>query len=312
MKLVISLDVEEEGLFSGHYPRSSAVTNVAELSLLEFIPRDFGLPLTLLVSYQVARDPAAGEILARWRDLYRAEIGVHLHPWSTPPFSDLPQPEPIPAAELPLALLREKFGHLTAQVQDSLGVTPRSFRMGRFDFGPKVLDLLPEFGLRVDSSIVPLTLKGTGDYFLAPADPFCLTPAAAERPALLEVPVTMVPVLAHLPRTLARLAPYLPGSSGRRLLSWFKYVGAAGIQPAWFPLASMRLAAGLHRRRGGRVLTMFFHSSELKPGASRLFPTESAVAAFVAKIRAFLTWLMKSGPVEGVTLSGLYREYVTK
>ena len=55
---------------------------------------------------------------------------------------------------------------------------------------------------------------------------------------------------------------------------------------------------------------MSFHSSELLPGASRLFPTEAAVAALVAKIRAFLTWLLKSGPVEGITLSGLYREYV--
>ncbi len=90
MKLVISLDVEEEGLFSGRYPRESGVTNVAELRRLEFIPREFGLPLTLLVSYRVARDPAACQVLARWRDLYRAEIGVHLHPWSTPPFADLP------------------------------------------------------------------------------------------------------------------------------------------------------------------------------------------------------------------------------
>ena len=44
MKLVISLDVEEEGLFSGRYPRESGVTNVAELRRLEFIPREFGLP----------------------------------------------------------------------------------------------------------------------------------------------------------------------------------------------------------------------------------------------------------------------------
>ena len=71
----------------------------------------------------------------------------------------------------------------------------------------------------------------------------------------------------------------------------------------------MRLAAGLHRRRGGRTLTLFFHSSELKPGASRLFPTEPAVAAFVAKIRAFLAWLVQTGPVEGVTLSGLYNDW---
>jgi hypothetical protein len=79
MKLVISLDVEEEGLFSGQYPRAAGVTNVAELSRLEFIPREFGFPLTLLVSYQVARDPAACDLLARWRDLHGAEIGAHLH-----------------------------------------------------------------------------------------------------------------------------------------------------------------------------------------------------------------------------------------
>ena len=174
MKLVISLDVEEEGLFSGRYPRESGVTNVAELRRLEFIPREFGLPLTLLVSYRVARDPAACQVLARWRDLYRAEIGVHLHPWSTPPFADLPLPEPVPAEELPRPLLRAKFAHLVQAVHASLGVTPASFRMGRFDFGPKVMGLLPEFGLRVDSSIVPLTLKGPGAYFLAPAEPFPL------------------------------------------------------------------------------------------------------------------------------------------
>ncbi len=302
MKLIISIDVEEEGLFSGRYPRQSGVTNVAQLRRLEFISRDFGLPLTLLVSHRVAQDPAACQVLARWRDLYQAEIGVHLHSWSTPPFADL-GPEPVPAAQIPLPLLWDKFVRLIQQVQDSLGVAPQSFRMGRFDFGPKILDLLPEMGLKVDSSIVPLTLKGTGDYFLAPADPFWLAPD------LLEVPVTVVPVVPALPRALARLAPRLPGAAGRALLGWFKYAGAAGIQPAWFPLASMRLAAGLHRRRGGRTLTMFFHSSELQPGASRLFPTEVAVAGLVAKIRAFLAWLLESGPVQGVTLSTLYKEF---
>jgi hypothetical protein len=71
----------------------------------------------------------------------------------------------------------------------------------------------------------------------------------------------------------------------------------------------MQLAAHLHRRRGGRVLTLFFHSSELQPGASRLFPTEAAVRRFVAKIRAFLTWLVETGPVEGVTLAALGEDW---
>ena len=89
--LVITLDVEEEGLFSGSYPASGAgVTNVHELQRLEFIPREFGFPLTLLATYPVAQDTAAREVLISWREKHGAEIGVHLHPWNTPPFQGVP------------------------------------------------------------------------------------------------------------------------------------------------------------------------------------------------------------------------------
>jgi hypothetical protein len=307
MKLVISVDVEEEGLFSGHYPRTPpGVTNVAELERLSFIPRDFGLPLTLLVTYQVARDPAACLVLAQWRDRYRAEIGVHLHPWNTPPFPELPGPEPVPSERLPRGLLRDKFANLIAQVRAGLKVTPRSFRMGRFDAGPQVWSLLPEFGLKVDSSVAPLTLKNPDHRgFLAPADPFPLRDHGAEGSNVLEVPITMVPVVAGTPGLMARLADKVPPTWGDGLRGLFPYVGAVGVQPAWYPLVSMQLAAHLHRRRGGRVLTLFFHSSELMPGATRLFPTEASVSRFVKKIRTFLTWLVKTGPVQGVTLAEL-------
>ncbi|MBM4300497.1 MAG: hypothetical protein FJ121_03055 [Deltaproteobacteria bacterium] len=311
MKLVISIDVEEEGLFFGRYPRTPpGVTNVAELSRLAFIPRDFGLPLTLLATYQVARDPAACRVLAQWRDRYGAEIGVHLHPWNTPPFSDLPDPEPVGSEKLPRGLLRDKFASLLSQVRAGLAVTPRSFRMGRFDAGPRVFSLLPEFGIEVDSSVAPLTRKNPDPrYFLAPADPFLLGEAGPEGKPLLEVPITMVPVVAGTPELMARLAAMAPPIWGDRLRSLFRYGGVAGVQPAWYPLLSLQLAAHLHRRRGGRVLTMFFHSSELQPGATRLFPTEAAVSRFIAKIRAFLTWLVQTGPVSGVTLAELGEDW---
>src|SRR5574340_349784 len=96
MKLVISIDVEEEGLFSGAYPRTPpGVSNVANLQRLEFIPREFGFPLTLLITYHAALDPAARKVLEYWRDHYGTEIGAHLHPWHTPPFADLFEPEPV-------------------------------------------------------------------------------------------------------------------------------------------------------------------------------------------------------------------------
>jgi hypothetical protein len=308
MNLAITIDVEEEGLFTGTYPRvPPGCTNVAELRRLEFIPREFGFPLTLLVSYQAARDPGACRTLSRWQERYGAEIGAHLHPWSTPPYAELPWPEPVSSELLPEPLLRDKLATLVGQVRASLGTAPRSFRMGRFDWGGKVMALLPGVGIGVDSSVVPLSLKGNrpGD-FLAPPDPYWLDGPPTP---LLEAPLTLVPLVPGSGRPVFQWSRRLPRDWGRRLLGWYRYLGVAGIQPAWFPGASMRLAASLHRRRGGRVLTLFFHSSELLPGATRLFPTEAAVTGFVGKLRAFLAWLAGHGPVEGATLSDLFNIY---
>lgn len=308
MKLVISIDVEEEGLFSGEYARTPpGVTNVAQLKRLEFIPREFGIPLTLLVTYQVARDPAAREVLYYWRDRYGTEIGAHLHPWNTPPFADLSEPEPVRSEKIPLPILKDKLANLVSAIQEGLGVTPRSFRMGRFDWGPKLLSLLPEMGFQVDSSMVPLTQKvGGPDYFLAPNDPFRLPVPGAAGGTLLEVPLTMIPVCPASARLVYRLSATFPGSRGERVRGWFPYVLAAGIHPVWFPLPSMRLAVKLHRRRRGRALNMFLHSSELAVGGTPQLPTEAAVERLVQNIRTFLNWLKATGPVQGVTLSELY------
>jgi hypothetical protein len=306
--LVITIDVEEEGLFSGNYPRSGAgVTNVAELKRLEFVHRDFGFPLTLLATYPVARDLAAREVLVAWQQERGAEIGAHLHPWNTPPFSDLSDPEPIATPKLPPALVEAKLKSLVDYLTEGFQVPPRSFRMGRFDWSPGLLKLLPGLGFKVDSSMVPLTFKGDGfQNFLTPVDPFWLEMPASPGSGLLEAPVTMVPVWKGSAKAVHRLAGLLPGKAGEALLSRYRFVGAAGIHPAWFPQFSMRLAANLHRRRGGRVLTLFLHSSELLPGGSPDFPDTASVDRLVAKLRDFLAWLVKQGPVMGLTLSGLY------
>ena len=311
MRLVISIDVEEEGLFSGRYPRTPpGVENVKELRRLEFVTSEFGFPLTLLTTYSVAVSPPCQEILQYFRDLFRAEIGAHLHHWSTPPFQVLPYCEPIRSDLLPRPLLEAKFETLLASLRDNLGVVPQAFRMGRFDIGEVVFNLLPKFGLNVDSSVVPLQrISGGPDHFLAPADPFRRL-ADPSRPgnSILEVPLTIVPLARTAPQLIHQLASNLSERNRNAVLTGFRYIASAGIHPAWFPLLSMKLAARLHRSRNGRVLNMFLHSSELKPGASPSFPTEKSVNSLVDKIRKFLSWLVRTGPVEGVTLSQLYSQ----
>lgn len=306
MKLVITVDVEEEGLFSGHYPRRPpGVTNVAALQRLEFIPRDFGFPLTLLLSYHVAQDDGARKILLKWQNQHRAEIGAHLHHWNTPPFGQPGQPEPLAVSQLPPSLLLAKLQTLVATIRSRFDCAPQAFRMGRFDWWPATLALLPPVGLHCDSSMVPLAhYPGGVDQFLTPPDPFRLMVGRPPRP-LLEVPLTMVPVAPALAALVHRLSRALGGARGEKLRAAFRTVGAAGIHPAWFPLSSMRLAVRLHHRRGGRVLNMFLHSSELQPGATPHFPTARSVRRLTDKIKSFLRWLVHTLPTTGVTLSEL-------
>ncbi len=306
LKLVITIDVEEEGLFRRSYSRGpQGVQNVAHLRRIEPISRELGLPLTLLVTHSVVCSPSCQDVLRFWRDALRAEIGAHLHPWSTPPFHHTAHPEPVLSDLIPESVLGAKMETLLAALWHHLGVVPRAFRMGRFDLGSRVTRLLPQYGFWVDSSVVPLRTDHGVDHFLAPRDPFWLD-APGEQRSVLEVPLTMIPISNNMPPAAYRAAQVLPPRMAALFLSTFRHMAVVGIHPAWYPLASMKWAAWLHRRRGGHVLNMFLHSSELAPGATPRFATEAAVRRLVNKMVAFLKWLIRTGPVEPVRLSDLH------
>ena len=60
LRVVVSLDVEEEGLFSGHYATSGCgVSNVSLLPRLAPLSRDLGFPLTLFCAHTVFADAEA-------------------------------------------------------------------------------------------------------------------------------------------------------------------------------------------------------------------------------------------------------------
>lgn len=309
LKLVISIDVEEEGLFCRDYRRKPVgVQNVVHLRRIEFISKEFGFPLTLLATYPVVSNTSCQDNLLAWRNDLRAEIGAHLHHWNTPPFEELACPEPVPSELLPMPLLRAKLDSLVSALQQNLEVVPSAFRMGRFDLTMQVSRLLPMYGFRVDSSIVPLRMVAGGpDHFLAPPDPYWLQPCQGY-PPILEVPLTMVPIWYGSERFIYRLAQILPREKADFLLLGFRYAAVLGIHPAWYPLASMKLATHFHRHRGGQVLHMFLHSSELSAGSTPQYGHEAAVRHLLRKIRAFLNWLTQTGPAQGVTLSQLYRD----
>ncbi|MCX5863102.1 MAG: hypothetical protein WCG29_09195 [Desulfomonile sp.] len=312
MKLLVTIDVEEEGLFRGIYERTDVqVSNVPALYKLDSIFREWGIHPTLLLTYQVVGFAPYGDLMADLKERWGAEIGAHLHHWNTPPLIDLPHRDPVPSELIPVEILQSKMNTLL-EAFDAVGVSPVSFRMGRFNMGTRMFSVLEKTPILVDSSVAPLRREyGGPDHFAAQIDPYFPDPADIVRPgssSILEAPITIVPLTPALGHYLEQLRTraIFPDS----MVSWVApNLCSIPVQPVWTGLKRLKIAVDLHRRRGGQVLTIFFHSSELMPGISPQHPSPAHVDRFLQKLSRFFAWLHKSNSVESLTLSQLRSAY---
>lgn len=298
--LVTSLDVEEEGLFSGHYPRKNPqVTNVAQLYRLAPLTQELGILLTLFCTYSVFTSPQAARHLDWLRTQCSIEIGAHLHHWCTPPQTELHDGPPERTATLDKSLLAKRLDNLLEAGKVFTGTELKSFRMGRWDFSSRLLPMLASRGIITDSSICPLrSFKNGPDHFLAPADPYWIKLENGFQ--ILEAPITQVTLFKFLPGLWKNFA----GLTGLNV-DLFHYFGALSVNPFWHNEEIMRLATRIHVARGGQLINIFWHSSELLPGASPQIPDEKARDKALAKIWNYFVWLQKNYQVQPLTASQL-------
>lgn len=316
LDLVLSIDVEEEGLFRGSYGRTApSVRNVAQLprlsALLDGCEDRLGteLPLNLLCTHSVYADARACRHLDALRARRRVEFGAHLHHWNTPPADPQSAPEEKDAYQSPGSvpddLLRARLASLFTAGTVFCGTRPTSFRMGRWDLHRRHWPLLAEAGVRVDASVRPLHFSPQGpDHFFAPPDPYRVDVDGAE---LTEVPLTCVPLLPALAEKNTFCAPPRRKADPVRACaaSSVKKWGALAILPAYHPLWAMLAISRLHLARGGRVISLTWHSSEMMPGATPHLPDEAAVNAFLKKIGGYLNRLADLRSLRGRTFAEL-------
>lgn len=295
LHVCISLDVEEEGLFSGKYRSRPTVSNVARLAKLAPLSDRLGFPLTLYCSWAVFADEKACAVVKSMRDKCYAEIAAHLHHWSVPPYSSEEKAgEPTRTDRLAPELLQARLSNLLELGREKTGSPLTSFRMGRWDLKKKLLPFLIAAGISVDSSICPLrAFKNGPDHFLAPASPYWLD---SPQGAILETPLTQIPISPALAKIWRKI-----WSPQGRILDSFHFFGALSANPVWHGDKIMRLAVKSHFARGGRVLNLFWHSSEMAPGASPHIKTEADAERLLARITGFCEWLRSEFEVEGIT-----------
>ncbi|WP_300731870.1 glycosyl transferase family 1 [uncultured Desulfovibrio sp.] len=312
--LAASLDVEEEGLFGGKYVcRAPSLRNTAFLSRLAPL-LERGLRPTLFCTHCALTDAPTQAMLARLRDRHGAEIAAHLHFWNTPPLAD-DGPDVlsrVPAAALGQGAFRAKLRQLLAAGAAFQGEALRSFRMGRWDLHRHHWPVLAEQGITCDASIRPLHgpaadahgLRLRPDHFSAPRTPYLVRTACGD---ILEVPLSVTPLLKTLPALLDRLPAALRQPA---VSSYFRW-GALTLLPVEHPLRVMQYMTRRFVAAGGRILSLTWHSSEMMPGGAPHMPDEGHVTRFLEKIKKYIEWLPTIGDLRSVTMQEIRRELPT-
>ncbi len=303
--ILMGVDTEADDQWTAAGREASAVHNATRLPALQTLCEEFGVRPSYLVTHEMAtRDESRG-ILRELGASGRAEIGTHLHPWSSPPF----RPEDLRAHtyphNLPPELLERQLRELTETITTNLGVRPTTYRAGRNGFNGRSLPILEALGYTVDTSVDPLfneRRKGGMVFGGAPLVPYHPDYDDVTRPGasrILEVPITAA-TLPGLPKRVEALFTALPPIPYRGAL---RRAGlrAVWLRPSYTRLGDMlRFADALHARQVP-CFNIIFHSSELLPGGSPYTPDAASVQRFLDDLRRLLSHLQERIGAEGRT-----------
>src|SRR5579884_2270219 len=149
----MTIDTEEEWHWDTGYPtRDLALSNIRHLPKLQDLCRRHGVATTYYTNQAVFDDPEARQILLDVARQEQVEIGMHIHPWNTPP---LDSGKPVRARDtfvhnLPAEVVLPKLESVY-QCFVKNGLKPTSFRGGRYSCGPIVQEFLRDKGFLADA-----------------------------------------------------------------------------------------------------------------------------------------------------------------
>lgn len=191
-RFIVTVDTEEEFDWNAPLGRTNhSVSSIPALERFQAFCEDFGVVPVYLIDYPVASCDAAAELLGDAVKDGRAEIGVQLHPWVSPPFDETLCAYNSFAGNLPYELEREKFRRLRDALEERFGAAPRIYRAGRYGVGPNTASILSECGIAIDTSVranFDYSHGGGPNYRTHPLTPYWLD----EPGGLIELPLTTV------------------------------------------------------------------------------------------------------------------------
>lgn len=265
-RFVLTVDTEEEFDWDKPLQREGfGLEHVPRLEEFQTFCENSGAHPIYLIDWPIANSELAGELLRDAVAAGRADVGIQLHPWVSPPHVETVTQHNSFAGNLSPELEREKLTRLRDRIADNFGVEPLIYRAGRYGVGPNTADLLRELGVAIDTSIRSLfNYSGSGgpDYRAYPSYPYWVDPQRD----LLELPLTTV-FSGMLRRQGATIHPLLwRATQMRGVLARTKLLERLPLTPEGVAGDEAQRAIDIALDDGLTVLNLSFHSPSLEPG----------------------------------------------
>jgi len=269
--LLTMVDAEEAFDWSAPFSRQS--TDVSAMGSQHHAHRVFerhGVVPVYLTDYPVAAQERGRGPLREWLRDGACDVGAHMHPWVTPPFTEAVGPENSFAGNLPAEIELAKARALTEKLTEAFGQAPLIYRTGRFGVGARTADVLKHLGYAADSSIAPCwppAMRGGATSTWAASDPHWVDPDRT----LMEIPVTAA-LLGRLAEAHGNwLAPIVfhPRLESLRVAGIAARLGLlerVRLTPEGMKIEEAKRLTRALVARGQRVFVLTYHSPSLAPG----------------------------------------------
>ena len=294
---LITIDVEPDNVWQNTQSRS--LNNLAGLQRFHQLCVRFGIRPTYLITYSVATDARAAQVLEGMLTCGECEIGMHAHFWETPPLTEMDIEGPAwVGPHYPVDVLAAKLATLHQAITKQFG-PPTSHRAGRWGFDARQVGMLSELGVTSDTSVTPgINWRQTGvlDYTTANVAPYYLSHEDITRSGsseILEVPCTIKPGLV------------LPALFRNRLTH--RLLTKIGFSPQWLrtsPGADIGRMLGLCQWaiESKLPINIMSHSSEFLEKGSPYWRSADDIEEHFAQFEVLFKW-WAANDVRSLTLS---------
>ncbi len=301
-KLVVTVDTEEAFDWSTFSAEEHLVHSPSDVNRFQALCENFGAKPLYLITYPLLRDPENVAYFHSLRARGKADTGIHLHAWTTPPFDGLGGEFYSYQSNLPVEVHQQKLNTLAELYDSAFGESARAHRAGRY--GLKLLDysLLSTVGIDFDFS------PSVGFDFSASGGPN--ESIRSNHPMTVECPdgnkITIIPVSgAHAVRH-TQVFLTQERSSANHFRRWTEPVR---LSPEGANFAELKALTKRLIKDEVPVLTYTLHSSSLTSGANAYAPDAAGVNRILETTRQFFDWFTKELDGAFVSLDDLEEDY---